>query len=54
MIREVGMFGDHWTIYNNMYLAAMECLKIVVAKKNKIIQKLIDKDPNYKGPLSGA
>ena len=47
------MFGDHWTI-DNIYLAAMESLRMVVAKKNQVIQKKIDQDPHYNGPVSGA
>lgn len=37
-----------------MYLAAMESIRIVIARKNKSLQKMIDDIPNYKGPTSGA
>lgn len=41
LIKNIGMFGDHWAI-DNIYLAAMESLKIVIAKKNRVLQKMID------------
>ena len=53
-MKDLGMFGDHWTRNGNVYLAAMESLRIVVAKKNKVFQKMMDEDPSYKGPTSGA
>ena len=40
MIKKLGMFGDHWTRNGNMYLASMESLRIIIAKKTKALQKM--------------
>ena len=53
-MKELGIYGDHWTNNNVIYLAAMESLRITIAKKNKALQKMMDEQPNYKGPASAA
>lgn len=37
MMKDIGVWGDRWTSNDNVYLAAMDSIKNVIAKKNKII-----------------
>ena len=32
----------------------MERLRIIIAKKKRVFEKMMNEDPNYKGPLSGS
>lgn len=34
-MKEIGVFGDRWTSKDNVYLAVMDSIKNVIAKKNK-------------------
>lgn len=49
-MQDIGVFGIRWTRRENLYLAAMDSIKNVIAKKNKAIEAEIDRNPNYKGP----
>lgn len=53
-MKDIGVLGIRWTSKNNMYLAAMDSIKNVIAKKNKAILDEISRDHNYKGSKSGA
>lgn len=53
-MKEIEVWGQRWTNKDNMYLAAMNSIKNVIAKKNKSILDEIKRDQNYKGPRSGA
>lgn len=52
-MKKYGVMVDRWTSSGNMYLAAMDSIKNVIAKKNlEILEKMKNKE--YKGPQSAA
>ena len=52
-MKDIGSFSVRWT-GKNMYLAAMDSIKNVMAMKNKALLQEIRRNPNYKGPKSAA
>lgn len=54
LMNSLGLLGDSWTSKDNSYLAVMDSIKNVIAKKNKQILDMINRDSNYKGPKSAA
>ena len=53
-MKTLQVLGDSWTSKDNTYLAAMDSIKNVIAKKNKDILDQINRNTNYNGPKSGA
>ena len=54
LMQDLGVFGIRWTRRDNLYLAAMDSIKNVMAMKNKALLQEIRRNPNYKGPKSAA
>lgn len=53
-MKDLEVVGDSWTSKDNTYLAAMDSIKNLMAKKNRQIADQINRDSNYKGPKSAA
>ena len=53
-MKYLGMYGDHWTFKSDLYLLIMDSMRMVIARKTKALQKMMDEDPSYSGPTSGA
>lgn len=53
-MKDLKIYGDRWTTSDNVYLAVMDSVKNVIAKKNKDIMEKIAHDSNYNGPKSAA
>lgn len=51
-MKDIGTWETRWTNKDNMYLATMDSVKNVIAKKNKHILDEASRNQKYKGPTS--
>ena len=53
-MKTYNVYNRKWTDSSNVYLAAMDSIKMVMGKRQKLLDAQISKDVNYRGPRSCA
>lgn len=53
-MKNYNVYNRKWTDSSNVYLAAMDSIKMVMGKRQKLLDAQILKDVNYRGPRSCA
>jgi hypothetical protein len=53
-MKTYNVYNRKWTDSSNVYLAAMDSIKMVMGRRQKLLDAQISKEVNYRGPRSCA